>query len=239
MQRWTGSGAVGLLVFLGLLFPAAPSTASQWEWEIGLYAWLATQSGTVTSALDTLDVQDLTESTNFSMAVHFEAASPKLTWIGDIYYVSWDAKPVTADSVSTGLELDQWVFEGSAAYRLAEPIEVLASGRVYTLQALLNQGSLQSRESDEIWADFFVGARASGTVKEKWLLSLRGDVGAGSSNFSWFANAFAGYQLAGDFQLGLSYRLLSVDYESGSGDDFFGWDVIQQGFGIYLGRAYN
>ena len=46
------------------------------------------------------------------------------------------------------------------------------------------------------------------------------------SNFSWFANAFAGYQLKGDFQLGLSYRVLSVDYETGSGEDFFGWDGL-------------
>jgi hypothetical protein len=60
---------------------------------------------------------------------------------------------------------------------------------------------------------------------------VRADVGTGGSDFAWFGNVLLGYRFTPTFTLGAAYRVLSLDRED-TGDEYFKYDVVQDGLGI-------
>ena len=57
------------------------------------------------------------------------------------------------------------------------------------------------------------------------------------SDFTWQVQADAAYRFSKLFQLGLGYRALGIDYESGSGQDRFLFDMDT--FGPVLKFTFN
>jgi hypothetical protein len=92
--------------------------------------------------------------------------------------------------------------------------------------------------------DPLVGARAHFHLSERWSLSLEGNVGGFGvgSDFAWHASGAIGYRfsLFGEDNARLlgGYRALSQDYETGSGDDKFEWDVTLHGPIVGLAIAF-
>ena len=62
-------------------------------------------------------------------------------------------------------------------------------------------------------------------------LQLRGDIGGFGvgCDLTWQATARVNWQVSHVFRLGLGYRWLDQDYESGTGSDTFTWNVLTQG----------
>jgi len=61
-----------------------------------------------------------------------------------------------------------------------------------------------------------------------------GGFGIGSE-FTWQIQAEAGYQFSELFSLNLGYRYIGIDYETGSGTDYFAYDIDTFGPEIRLG----
>ena len=76
-------------------------------------------------------------------------------------------------------------------------------------------------------------------LSDKFSLSLRGDVGGFDvgSQFTYDAIGFVGYDISRVTSIWLGYRVLGVNYESGSGFSKFKYDVTMYGPG--LGVAFR
>ena len=92
-------------------------------------------------------------------------------------------------------------------------------------------------------AQKIVGVRSFWTYSPKWTIALGGDVGGFGvgSGFAWQTAVLVGYQVhfLGDehAQVFAGYRIISHDYETGSGDNKLAWDIDLKG--PVLGLAYH
>lgn len=229
-------------------FAASPVHAQDWEYRASAYAWLSGLDGTIslTPAGEGFPVSasfsDLAGFLDFAAAGHFEAQNPNFVFIGDVNYVGLGADrdaEVEGTPVSVQLDYDQWIIELGGGYRISPEFDLLLVGRLYSQnlgQTQIVGAETTPSETSYTWADVFVGARWTKLLGERWWLSLRGDIGAGGSDLAWFANAGFGYRFSDLVSLGLAYRVLSLDYETGSvaAGDYYGYDVTMNGLGLML-----
>ena len=78
------------------------------------------------------------------------------------------------------------------------------------------------------WVDFIIGARLVFNISDKFIASLRGDVGGfglgSSSNLTWNVTVLGEYRIFPNVGLVAGYRYLAVDWEQGSGPSRIGYD---------------
>ena len=233
-----------------LLATAGPVAAQTWSFEASIYAWLAGLDGTIgVSPLGggqpvEASFSDLAGFLDFAAAGHFEAHSPKVVLLGDINYVGLGAErdaEVEGQPVTVDMDYNQWLLELGGGYRLSSEFDLLLVGRYYIQELGETTTAVSGTEGTETshrWGDIYVGARWTKFLGERWWISLRGDIGAGGSNFAWFGNAGFGYRFSDLVSVGLAYRVLSLDYETGSGTDYYKYDVAMGGPGMVLSFAF-
>ena len=220
-----------------------PASADEWSYDAAIYMWFSGLSGTVGAGMaGDVPVEatfgDLAGYLDFAAAGYFEARNQKFVLMTDIYYVNL-GKERDAEILNQTFELDldytQWILALGGGYRLSENFDVLLTGRYYIFDIGATADEISDdpvRESSHNWGDIFIGGRFHTVLGKKWNVSLQGDIGAGGSDFAWFGNAVVGYQFTDLFSLGLGYRILSLDYETGSGADYFKYDVTTNGIGL-------
>jgi hypothetical protein len=225
-----------------ILATACEASADEWECDLGLYAWLAgidgdIGMGRVSGVPVNASFSDLASYLDFSAAAYFEARQPKYILATDVFYVNLGAERsafINGATVDVELDMTQWVIELGGAYRVRPDLDAWLAGRLYSVDAGSSFQGSQLRGGSREWVDVFVGARYHRHFAERWVASARADVGAGGSDFAWFANAVIGYEFTRTFTLGAGYRVLSVDRETGSGDEYFKYDIVMDGVGIVL-----
>lgn len=237
---------VALLAVLPGLLPSSASSqeAPDWTFVAAAYGWLAGLDGKVAVGPRTefpVDVpfDDLLENVDFAFSLHLEALQAGgWTILGDLFYADLGVSGTLPES-QTQVTLDQrqTVLEGGIGYEIARDWELIGSVRYndLTVSASTPENETDKRGAD--WVDVFAGARFSPALGERWLLSLRGDVGAGGSSLAWFAGANALYALTERLNLAFGYRALSVDYESGEGRDLVKWGMLTHG--LYVGLVVD
>jgi hypothetical protein len=89
------------------------------------------------------------------------------------------------------------------------------------------------------WFDPLIVARFTAPLESKWKLGIRGDVGGFGvgSDFTWQVFPFVGYRFSNLFEISGGYRALGMDYNTGSGDDYFLYDMVT--FGPQLGLVFH
>lgn len=229
-------------VIFYIIFSTNVSAQTEWQYDIGVYAWLAGIDGSIGLADQeqafSATASDLLQNLNFSAGGHFEARNPKLTFLFDIFYagLSIDASEVTiGDTTFTPnatVDSDEWILEGAFGYRVIPELEVLGAVRYFILSDALNVNDSELGSASQQWAAFYLGARYSNEFAKNWFLAIRGDAGYGGDSFAWFANGTVGYRFSKLFSLALAYRILSMNYEDGSGLDYFSIDANNYGFGL-------
>ena len=222
---------------------ARPALAEEWNYDAALYGWFSGLDGTV--GVGRLGDQpaeasfsDLVGYLDFTAAGYFEARNPKMVLMTDIYYVNLGAQrdvEVLKQTVKTDMDFSQWILELGGGYRVSEKFDVLLAGRYYIFDLGVTASSITDDRSGDVthqWGDVFIGGSYHTVLGAKWLVSVRGDLGFGGSDFAWFGNAVVGYQFTELFSLGLGYRVLSLDYETGADADYFKYDVTTDGIGL-------
>lgn len=103
-----------------------------------------------------------------------------------------------------------WVF----GHALSEHFTLLAGLRYTDLDTQIKAsgplGNTLSAEAQQSWVDPVIGAKVSWPLAERWSATLR-----------WQVSPRTGVLLA--------YRYLEKDYEDGSGDDYFMYDMTISG----------
>jgi hypothetical protein len=237
------------VTLLSLLAAPVISAADDWTYEVGLYGWLAGLEGTI-GVGDKVEepveatFDDLVGYVDFALAGHFEARGAKTVWLADISYTGLGSErdaQVLNQPVTVKMDLDQWIFELGGGYRVSRSVDLLVAGRYYQLDTGATFESVEDEPTGAVsqgWFDVFIGGRYHTTFGEKWFASVRGDVGAGGSDFAWFGQIALGYNLSDRFGLAAAWRILSLDYNGDDGSSYFRYDVTQSGLGLGLGYRF-
>jgi len=229
---------------------AIPAAAEDWKYDFVLYGWLSGLEGTI-GVVDVAEVpvdatfDDLAGYVDFAMAGHFEGKKTKGLWITDVAYTNLGSErdaTVANQPVTVDMDLTQWIIEGGGGYRATPEFDLLLVGRYYIIESGAMSSSdfgESTQEASKDWGDIYIGARYTKVLKEKWILSLRGDIGAGGSEFAWFGDAAIGYRFSELFSAGLAWRVLSLDREGDAAEaDYFKYDITQNGLGLGLGFSF-
>jgi hypothetical protein len=228
---------------------------SRWEFIIAPYFWMASLSGDVTvHGIPThvnLPFSDTLQALDFGGQVHLEAWKERWGLFLDITYMdlSTSGQGVLPQKgpASGDIGMQEWLVEFGGLYRIATwplakdaktalTLEGLVGGRYWNLLATLDlsiplTGTFVDTSGRKEWIDPFVGARIRLDLSDKFSLSLRGDVGGFDvgSKFTYNAVGLVGYNISRVVSVWLGYRVLGVNYESGSGFNKFQYDVTMYG----------
>ena len=237
------------LILISIIFTSVigfnnTNAQSEWEFNAALFGWLASINGEIGIANQEgefkAELSDLLENLKFTAGGHFEARNPNVSLIADIFFVGLgnDANiehTTISDSTYTKTgtaNLDEWVIEGAVGYRITDEFEMLVAGRFYSLNTELLIDDEQKGSAGKSWGDAFLGARYLTKFGGDWYATARADVGLGGSTFAWFGTLGLGYEFSDLFSLALSYRILYLDYDTGSGIEYFRYTASQHGFGL-------
>lgn len=182
---------------------------------------------------------------NFKIGItgHLEARHNRLAIFGDIAYIAFEEDVERQDIGEGSVETTQGFFELGAGYAIIDKplpnhpsrrflLEPIAGARLYYLEMELSFDSADGTlDNDKLWVDGFIGLRSSIDVADRLALFGRFDIGAGGSDFAWNAVLGADVKLGKHKRVSLlgGYRWLDVDYDDGSGDDKFKFDVLMHG----------
>ena len=224
-----------------LALVAQPVAAQEKSWEnlAELYLMGAAMSGTIgAGSLDTtIDVpsSSIFENLKFAALADYRGQSPKWAIGADVVYMNLGGSgngPVGKGSADIGAE--EFIVDLMGAYRFSNSFEALAGLRYTGLRTTLKvyaPNSYREASVSKGWVDPFVGAQAFLPLGKGFQFQARGDVGGFGvgCKFTWQATLRLNWQVSRSIRLGLGYRWLDQDYDSGSGADYFKWDVLTQG----------
>lgn len=234
--------AVALAAFLTVsTVPLAQAQA--WRFTVSPYLLLPNMSGRSGVGDLVVDIDanpgDIFERLQFGAMLVAEANNGTWGVALDGIYMDLEqdgaAGPLTGTAGAT-----QGAIELAGFRRVAPWAELLLGGRFNHLSLTLASHGPQGRsaEDGESWVDPIVGARLRAPNTGKWILEFRGDIGGFGvgSDFAWQIHPRAGYRLSNLVELGLAYRVISMDY-AGSGSPTFVYDL--RTFGPEIGLVLH
>jgi hypothetical protein len=213
------------------------SGSKSWQYDIApYYLWAVGLDGEATVMGSTSDVDvsfsDILDQLEFMFDFHFEARHEN-GWgyiVEPLFLIleSEGSAPAGTVTVETNIAM----LEGMVTNRLGASehgFNLLWGTRYLRIENEISPVLLPTIEGEQDWLDAVVGLRYAPRLSKKWSLTLRGDVGAGGSDFTWQASALAFVDLSKRTQLAFGYRHLDIDYEDGSGSSLFRFDASLSG----------
>lgn len=231
---------------------AQEASPEEWHGEVAIYAWLPAMTGDAVVRGNPVDVDmsfgdsiDALSELELALMGHLEVGKGRWTAIGDGLYLSFE-EDVGLPRLGRDAkgELSLYLAELGAAYevnsRNGRAVDVLGGARFIGSEVKFEiEDTAFSRENSRDRVQPFLGARGRWRLGEKWSTALRGDVGGFTSDdMSWNVVASFGYHWKKNRSFNFGYRVLSIDFEDGSGDDAYAYDVIQHGPWMGLGFGF-
>jgi hypothetical protein len=209
----------------------APAPAAAGEFNFTPYIWIPGINGTIGTGGGDTGLGDRV-SLDFTPDFKIGGAMANFAWRQDRFMAlgDWTYANVRVTSPSPFGALYSGVsgqFIGNvvqlfAGYTIFEgqgtTLDAFVGGRGYGVTCRLgfDAGAKPeaSTSSNEVWFDAAVGLRFNALVVRHWVFHLRGDVGAGGSNFTWQGYAATGYQFSWGALLA-GWRHLYIDKGEG------------------------
>ena len=213
----------------------------KWNYLLQPYMMFPTMDGSIgLGELPDVDIHadagEIFSNLQFGAMLYFEANNDRWAFTTDIIYMDLRQDVEGKKGIIAGeAGAKQFVVELAGLKKWTPWLEGGIGLRVVNLKSSLDLtvdasvpggGGSRSKDISETWLDPVIIGRAKFPAK-KWIFQFRGDLGGFGigSDFTWQAQADVGYRFSKLFQLGLSYRYIGMDYESGSGNDRFLYDV--------------
>jgi hypothetical protein len=207
---------------------ANPPEGDDWRFSVTPYGWLNEVQGRVGAGGTETEVDvslgDVLDQVDLGLMGVFEARYRRWVGLFDFMYSSLTADQENAtETIRAGM--DQVTVQPEVGYTLIERpwggIDGLVGARFwnFNLDITVIEGSTENdaASGDQNWVDGTVGARVRYSSGRHWHLFLRGDAGAGGSDFTWQVLGGAGLDVGSCCIAHAAYHHLDVDYES---DDF-------------------
>ncbi len=135
---------------------------------------------------------------------------------------------------------------GYQAFAQYPELELIAGARYIDQDIKVNlttRGPLQPPQivAGDSWVDPFIGLRYFGPINNNWSWILRGDIGGFGvgSDFTWRVDAGASYSFAQQWEAAIWYKILDIDYETGTSGTLDRYSLDGTESGITLGVGYH
>jgi hypothetical protein len=213
-----------------------PSIFKDWDFQLApFYLWAVNLRGDMTVKGNIVpvkvDFDDAFDNLEAVFTAHFEGWwRQKWGFLVDVSYVNLGGEERILD-----VDLENVMTELVGFYRFTKgrhAFEPLVGIRYTSLETEVQVlGIPFELDEGEGWVDPIIGARYKYSITEKWKLLFRGDIGGFSvgSDFTWNLVGLVDFQPWKHVSLFGGYRILDVDYESGSGISKFKYDVLMHG----------
>lgn len=241
----------------------ALNNSNQWNIEFTPYFWMAEIDGDATLRGRTGPVEasfsDLLDKLDIAFMGRLEAWNGEWGLFLDGLYMDLGAEFSTPQGlISADVDVKMTILEFGLGYHLWETqvgkegsqrlsFDLLGGGRYINLEGEVDivpngpLGVLPGRtfRGRQEWVDPIIGGRLKWDIDEKLAAAVRFDFGGfdiGGSNLTWNLVAGIDYKLKENMSLKAGYRILDIDYDSGSGNKEFGLDAQFRGpiFGLTI-----
>ena len=180
--------------------------------------------------------------------LNMEASHNKWAISSDFIYMKLSQDVEPSKAISSGeVEMKQYAWELAGLYKVTPWLEAGIGGFLNSISALANINvnnigggtTNKNAELTKTWVDPMIIARIKSNPSQKFVYLIRGEIGGFgiASNFAWQLQAYAGYRFSRLFQITGGYRVIGLDYENGSGEDRFLYDMST--FGPVVRFGFN
>jgi hypothetical protein len=254
------SRLASLLAALSILLPslfatpalgqAPPDDANRWEFTVAPYLLFPHMDGQTSIRGNPVDVDvgpsEIFERLDFGAMLYMEMANRDWAITLDGLYMNLGETgqtPITGRDAEVNMK--QLAVEATGMRRVAPWAEIGIGGRINSIEGglFVAPGEVVLPGIDvsdtKTWFDPLIVARLTAPLVSRWQLGLRGDVGGFGigSEFAWQVFPYVGYRFGRVFELAVGYRAIGVKYDTGSGDDFFLYDMVI--FGPQIGLKFH
>lgn len=201
----------------------------EWEYQLSLYTWATEQEGSITVAGEEIPIDatfgDFLEVFSRALNLRLMAKKGNFSFLFEGRFVDLRDRDLSVDII---------LLELSGGYRvIGEWLEVIGGGRYFKISAEGKTAEGEEANGDLDWFDPFVGTRVTVPLTRSLRLIASGDIGGFGvgSEFAWNVAGVIDWRLS-NFSVAAGYRIWDVRYETGSGADFYKYDVQTRGPGI-------
>ena len=230
-----------VLSHCGTTLAAENSQKDSWEFNFApFYLWGINidgdlSAGPATAKID-IPFEDVFDSMEGAFVVHFETLY-KRQWgvIVDVDYLDLENKASLPMGISQNIDLDLTLAEVSGFYRLnreKHDFDIIVGLRYIDMDNTVSiVGGPTIFDDNKDWTDPLMGVRWNWGFADGWSLIARGDIGGFGlgSEFSWHALGLVEWQPWKYASFIAGYRALDIDYEDGSGQNYFKFDATIHG----------
>ncbi len=184
----------------------------------------------------------------FGAMLYAEVHNDRFAYTTDILYASLSQDASSKNGVLSGkatVKQFWWEFEGM--YKVQPWFEIGIGARINSVENGLNinymgpGGGTASGNAKETvsWVDPLIVTRLKGVINDKWMLQLRADIGGFGigSQLAWQLQPDVYFRVSKLFEVGLGYRIISMDYHFGTeqAQNYFLFDLEEYGPQLRLG----
>ncbi len=242
MKRLSITLVLSLLLISSPLFAdTGDEKSTNWQFNLAPFYFCCINidgdlaAGPVNARVD-VPFDDIFDSMESAFIVHFETVYKK-KWgvIVDIDYLDLENKMSLPTGISSNVDLNVTLAEVSGLYRLnriAHNFDFIAGLRYIGMENTVSIiGGPTLLDGNKNWTDPLVGLRWIWEFADGLSLVVRGDIGGFGvgSDFSWHALGLVEWQPWKYASFIAGYRALDVDYEDGSGQNYFKFDATIHG----------
>ena len=252
VRRWS----ISILLILVTLTSSAQDstqTSNRWEFLIEPYLMFPNMKGNVgVGELPDGEVDagigDIFDRLQAGFMLYGEAQNGTWALSSDLLYMKLKQDAVPTRTINSGsVTVAESAWELAGLRKIFPWLEGGIAGRLVSINVdmqivrnVVGGGTNTQAESmTHTWVDPLLVVRMKLPDSGRWLLQLRGDVGGFGvgSDFTWQVQAYGGYRFSDLFQVTAGYRALGIDYQTGSEEDRFLYDITT--FGPVLQLGFN
>lgn len=221
------------------------STKREWKFLVEPYLMFPNMSGTVgladlPDATVDAGTNDIFGHLKMGFMLNAEASNGKWTFGSDLLYMELAQGAEPRNLISSGeITAKQLGWEVSGLYGVTPWLDLGVGGMLNSINSGVNLNvkvigggtTPKSKSMTETWFDPMLIARIKSKSGEKFIYQFRGEIGGFGigSDLAWQMQAYAGYQFSKLFQITGGYRIISLDYENGSGQNRFMYNIDTSG----------
>jgi len=230
-----------------------PPKAKKWQFLVEPYLMFPNMNGkTGVGNLPDVSVDanpgDIFSKLQMGAMLNMEASNDKWAIATDFIYMNLQQDVTSGTLINSGeATAKQFAWELAGLRRVAPWLEVGVGGILNSIQAGANINvnnigggtTNRAKELTQTWYDPMLIVRIKHNPIKKFMYEFRGEIGGFGigSDFAWQIQAYAGYRFSKLFHITAGYRVISLDYKTGEGEDRFLYDINT--FGPVIRFGFN
>ena len=240
--RFMLSAFLTSIIVLSILAPPAlaqspgssGTNSDEWKFTLAPYMLLPWMDGATAVRGHELEVDvapsDIFSNLQFGAMGYFEARKARWGVGVDAVYM---ALGTDVDQPSANVDFNQGAYTFMGLRQLSEKVDLVFGARWNVLQGKLEfKGPILTGTFEETkqWVEPIVGLKLKQRLRGRLSFTFEGDIGGfgAGSDFAWQLWPMVGIDVSKRATLGIGYRVLSEDYQTGSDNQLFKYDVITQ-----------